>query len=49
MSVNNTEDDNSPGLAGRPVVEGPAGDEEEANTTQGPEQPGGRLSGSWAA
>jgi hypothetical protein len=31
------------------VVEGPAGDEEEANTTQGPEQPGGRLSGSWAA
>lgn len=46
VSVNNTEDDNSPGLAGRPVVEGPAGDEEEANTTQGPEQPGA-LHRSW--
>ncbi|EDL30682.1 solute carrier family 5 (sodium/glucose cotransporter), member 9, isoform CRA_a [Mus musculus] len=46
VSVNNTESDNSPGLAGRPVVESPAGDEEEANTTQGPEQPGA-LHRSW--
>lgn len=47
MSVNNTESDDSPGLAGRPVVEGPVGDDEEANTSQGPEQPEGRLSASW--
>lgn len=47
MSVNKTEGDNSPGLAKRPVVEGSAGDGEEANTTQGPEQPGGKLSASW--
>ncbi|XP_032756244.1 sodium/glucose cotransporter 4 [Rattus rattus] len=39
VSVNNTESDNSPALAGRPVLEGPAGDEEEANTTPEPEQP----------
>lgn len=39
VSVNNTESDNSPALAGRPVMEGTAGDEEEANTTSEPEQP----------
>ncbi|XP_052031571.1 sodium/glucose cotransporter 4 [Apodemus sylvaticus] len=45
-SVNKTEGDNCPGLAGRPVLEGPAGDGEEANTTHGPEQPGA-LHRSW--
>lgn len=43
VSVNEAEGDNTAELAGRSAVEGPAGDEEEANTTQGSEQPGGRL------
>ncbi|GAB1288744.1 Sodium/glucose cotransporter 4 [Apodemus speciosus] len=46
LNVNKTEGDSSPGLAERPVVEGPAGDGEEANTTHRPEQPGGSW-GKW--
>lgn len=45
-SVNETEGENTPGLAERPAVEGPARDGEGTNTTQGPEQPGA-LHRSW--
>ncbi|XP_031232707.1 sodium/glucose cotransporter 4 isoform X2 [Mastomys coucha] len=46
VSVNKSGGDSSPERSGRPVVEGPAGDGEEANTTQEPEQPGA-LHRSW--
>ncbi|XP_051027096.1 sodium/glucose cotransporter 4 [Acomys russatus] len=46
VSVNEAEGDSTPGLAGKSAMEGPAGDEEEANTTQGSEQPGA-LHRSW--
>ncbi|XP_021485047.1 sodium/glucose cotransporter 4 [Meriones unguiculatus] len=46
VSVNETEGDNTPGLAGRPAVEGPAGHGKEAVTTQDPEQTGA-LHRSW--
>nr|XP_015851993.1 sodium/glucose cotransporter 4 [Peromyscus maniculatus bairdii]XP_042128603.1 sodium/glucose cotransporter 4 [Peromyscus maniculatus bairdii] len=45
-SVNETEGENTPGLAERPAVEGPARDGEGTNTIQGPEQPGA-LHRSW--
>ncbi|KAL1777084.1 sodium/glucose cotransporter 4 isoform X1 [Sigmodon hispidus] len=39
VNVKGTEEGNTPGLAGRPAVESPAGDREEGNTIQEPEQP----------
>lgn len=49
MNRNETEWEKTPGLAERPDadVEGPAGDGEEANSTQESDQSGGRWGACW--
>lgn len=49
MSGNETEWEDTPGLAERPDAEGPAGDGEEANSTQVSDQSRGRWGACWGA
>lgn len=47
MNRNEMEWENTPGLAERPDVDGPAGDGEETNSTQASDQSGGRWGACW--